>query len=236
MATRSSLTQAAINKGWGMSWPGSLTRRSIHPEYLFDGPYGTVPTRHASRGGALIKGSAAAKAHMAYLRSLRRGGKRNTTRGGSYNMAALLGGDEVNSSMAAAIQRMLNSGKSLIEQKAKDKMKYYEDNPEQALQQALTYGKKYAPKVKNLFTKLKNWIKKKVAERKAKKIQQQLEDAILPETPVPEPRIAPAPVNMEEEEIEEVPPPLPPRKRVNISFAKKKASGGYMPGYMPYYY
>ena len=49
----------------------------IHPEFTFSGPYGTIPTINASRGGKLIKGSKAAKQYMKLLRSLRgKSGKR----------------------------------------------------------------------------------------------------------------------------------------------------------------
>ena len=44
---RSSLTKAAVNKGYGMV--------KIHPEYLMQGPYGTKKTTIASRGGKRIR-------------------------------------------------------------------------------------------------------------------------------------------------------------------------------------
>lgn len=39
-------TYAAVNYGYGI--------KHIHPEYYFGGPYGTIPTIHASRGGRAI--------------------------------------------------------------------------------------------------------------------------------------------------------------------------------------
>ena len=44
---RTSKTRAAVNKGYGMV--------KVHPEYLMAGPYGTLKTRHASRGGKRIR-------------------------------------------------------------------------------------------------------------------------------------------------------------------------------------
>lgn len=49
MSARWSKTRAAVNHGWGIVNPN---RNLIHPEYLMEGPYGTIKTVHASRGGA----------------------------------------------------------------------------------------------------------------------------------------------------------------------------------------
>ena len=80
-------TRAAIGTGYGMprSVLTSVYTRSLHPETLMGAPYIQRSRSSVSGGKRLVKGSAAAKKRMAYLRSLR--GK------GSYNKAALRGGD-----------------------------------------------------------------------------------------------------------------------------------------------
>ena len=77
-----SLSRAAIATGYGKE-TFMPRRAAIHPELLMMPPYAQRVRSSTTKGGKLIKGSAAAKKRMAYLRSLR--GK------GSYNNAALMG-------------------------------------------------------------------------------------------------------------------------------------------------
>lgn len=90
MTTKWGLTKTAINKGYGIN-PSKML--AIHPEFMFQGPYGTVRTRTPSRGGGkLKKGSAEAKAYMARLRRMR--GKKTRTsslNGSGWDESALRG-------------------------------------------------------------------------------------------------------------------------------------------------
>lgn len=209
MSTRWSDNKVAINKGWGMNWPGTLvSNRAIHPEYLFEGPYGTIPTRNASRGGAaLVKGSTAAKAHMAYLRSLRKTRGRRT-RGGSYNVAALYGGenpftrtiDDLGDSLKGTVRTGMENALTKASEAAKKRAAYYAEHPEELY----ALGKKYAPAIiskgKSLLSRFKAWIKRKKEEKRLKKLGR-----YLGEVPIPAP-VAPAepivdPNEMVEEEI-----------------------------------
>lgn len=103
----------------------------VHPELLEEPPYAQKNDLHkmSTRGGSLIKGSAEAKARMAYLRSLRgrgRGqGRCGRLRGGkSYNKAALRGGESFfgplleslgGTAMNAIKQLALETGASLTQ-------------------------------------------------------------------------------------------------------------------------
>lgn len=225
MTTRWSDNKVAVNKGWGMSWPGTLvSNRAIHPEYLFEGPYGTIPTRNASRGGgALVKGSTAAKAHMAYLRSLRKTGGRKTrgkkTRGGSYNLAALYGGenpftstiDDLGDSLKGTVRTGLENALAKASEAAKERAAYYAEHPEELF----ALGKKYAPSViskgKSLLSRFKAWLKRKKEEKRLKKLGRYLGEVPIPAPVAPaEPIVDPSEM-AEEENYEDVPPPLPPR-------------------------
>lgn len=99
-----SRTSTAVNTGYGMNFgrlpdpyykPRPWGIPGIHPELLMEPPYAQKTHKMETRGGSsLVKGSAAAKARMAYLRSLRgkKSGKGALRGGKSYNSAALRGG------------------------------------------------------------------------------------------------------------------------------------------------
>lgn len=221
MTTRWSDNKVAVNKGWGMNWPGTLvSNKAIHPEYLFEGPYGTIPTRNASRGGsALVKGSTAAKAHMAYLRSLRKTRGRKT-RGGSYNMAALYGGenpftrtiDDLGDSLKGTVRTGVENALTKASEAAKKRAQYYAEHPEELY----ALGKKYVPSViskgKSLLSRFKAWLKRKKEEKRLKKLGRYLGEVPIPAPVAPaEPIVDPSEMVEEEEIYEDVPPPLPPR-------------------------
>lgn len=138
MSLRTDRVRTAINKGWGLDmFP---TRRlRIHPEYLMTGPYGTVRTRHPSRGGG---------------KSLICGRGRNT-----YTNAALRGAgvEEIFSSLASHLggtaMQTLQALANRLQTRITDLLK----DPDRLI--ALL--KQYAPKVATMVKKIIDKFRKK---------------------------------------------------------------------------
>ena len=127
----------------------------VHPEYLEKAPYSQdPPTRNRfPRGSGVVKGSAEAKARMAYLRSLRgKGTKRKMKGGKSYTGAALRGGDmswvkplleSLSGTAMNAVKKVaLETGASLTELFA---------NPSQLISKLMEFAPKAASTVKKLL-------------------------------------------------------------------------------------
>ena len=128
----------------------------IHPEYLEKAPYSQdPPTRNRfTRGSGIVKGSAEAKAKMAYLRSLRgKGCSRKKIKGGkSYTSAALHGGDmswvkplieSLSGTAMNAVKKVaLETGASLTELFA---------NPSQLISKLMEFAPKAASTVKKML-------------------------------------------------------------------------------------
>ena len=128
----------------------------IHPEYLEKAPYSQdPPTRNRfPRGSGVVKGTAEAKAKMAYLRSLRgKGCKSKKMKGGkSYTGAALRGGDmswvkplleSLSGTAMNAVKKVaLESGATLTELFA---------NPSQLISKLMEFAPKAASTVKRLL-------------------------------------------------------------------------------------
>lgn len=128
----------------------------IHPEYLEKAPYSQdpPPRNRVPRGSGVVKGSAEAKAKMAYLRSLRgKGCSRKKMKGGkSYTGAALRGGDmswvqplieSLGGTAMNAIKKVaLETGASLTELFA---------NPTQLISKLMEFAPKVASTVKKLL-------------------------------------------------------------------------------------
>lgn len=135
-------TRAAINTGYGL--------RS-HPEYLFAGPYGTIPTRTPSRGGkALVKGSKEAKLYMARLRAMR---------GKGYNSSALRGAGlaEIASSLASAIGGQAMETIKKIAERLKVRVVDLLKDPDKLI----AILKEIAPKIAEAVKKFFNFIRRK---------------------------------------------------------------------------
>ena len=164
-----SKTKTAVSNGYGMTSYGRIGLPNpfykpkpwgIHPELLEEPPYAqkeenSTPRLHRmkTRGGSLIKGSAEAKARMAYLRSLRgngRGGgkKRKMLKGG--DMSSFIGPllESIGGTAANAIKRLaLDTGASITQLLS---------DPKSLIQNLMLFAPAAARAVKNFFTGRKN--------------------------------------------------------------------------------
>ena len=165
----------------------------IHPEYLMQGPYGTIPTNFASRGGAIVGGGKSY--NKAALRGFGKSYNKAALRGfgKSYNKAALRGfGKSYNKAALrgfgtyyTAINPSLGliGGEEPQEPGIRDVIdygKHLREDPKYILshmEDAKKIGKKYGPKLKIFFKKAKEWLSKLTAHKR-KKRREEKADAI----------------------------------------------------------
>lgn len=160
MSSLWSSTRAAVNQGYGMD---SFYLKKVHPELLMAPPYSQdfdlTKRRRYPRGGSVVKGSAEAKARMAFLRSLR--GKRKKggrcMRGGkSYNTAALRGGDGFWSDLFASLSGTAMNAIKKIALDANVSITELLADPQKLLEKV----KEYAPKAVSAVRRFIQMFKK----------------------------------------------------------------------------